>query len=903
MRDWKPEIRAQLEALNLPPARELEIVEEIAQHLEERFTELVAAGASEQEAQQRVLAELGRDQLLAQGLRNVERGSHRNLVVLGAEKTNRLDNLWRDIGYGWRMLTKQRGFTAIAALTLALGIGANTSIFSVMNKFLLRPLPVEEPSQVVALNNGEIPIFSYANYRDLRDRGDATTDLIAYEPVPASLSSGGINDRVWGYLVSGNYFSVLGARAVLGRLISIDDDREVGAHQVAVISYSCWQRRFGGERSVVGRDVLVNGLPFTIIGVAPQDFIGLELSYVPEVWFPLTMQNGFKPIMPGPAKGSRAWLEDRSVLSVFVAGRLKPGVTVAKAESELQGVAANLAKEYPRENEGMSIRLSRPGVWGGSVRGWLLGFSGVLMGVAGLVLLLVCTNLANLLLARGVDRRKEIAVRLSLGARRGRVVQQLLTESFLLSLLGGALGLVMAFWLVHLPAKFSPSLPISLALDIDWRVLSFSLAITFVTCAVFGLLPALQATRPDLVRGLKDETVLSGFRRSRLRGVLVVAQVALSLVLMISAGLVLRGLMRTQDSDFGFNPRHAVKMSVDLDLQGYDRERGKLFQQQILDRVRSLSGVEAAGVGNFIPPDPHVMTAPILIEGQPPPRAGETSRCGTASISPGYFQALGMRLVRGRDFLERDDESSVRVAVVNESLARRSWPGEDALGKRFTLSGRDDAPIQVIGIVRDAKYRRLGEESMPFAFLPLKQSYSGLATLIIRTSNRESLVIAASREVFHQSDPHLPVFDIRTMSQHVRSALLPTLMAASMLGVFGALSLVLAAIGIFGVTSYTVSQRTHEIGVRMALGARRGDVLGLLLKDGMSLVSMGIALGLAGAAVLARLMSTLLSGVSATDVTTFAGISLVLIAVSLFACWLPANRASRIDPMEALRYE
>jgi predicted permease len=902
MRDWKPEIRAQLEALNLPPARELEIVEEIAQHLEERFTELVAAGASEQEAQGLVLAELGQD-LLARGLRTVERSSHSNPLILGAEKANRWDNLWRDIGYGWRMLTKHRGFTAIAALTLALGIGANTSIFSVMNKFLLRPLPIEEPSQVVALNNTEIPIFSYANYRDLRERSGATTDLIAYEPVPASLSSGGINDRVWGYLVSGNYFSALGARAVLGRLISTDDDREIGAHQVAVISYSCWQRRFGADRTVVGREVLVNRLPFTIIGVAPQDFIGLELSYVPEMWFPLTMQNGFKPIMPGPAKGSRAWFEDRSVLSVFVAGRLKPGVTVAKAETQLKEIAANLAKGYPRENEGMNIRLSRPGVWGGSVRGWLLGFSGVLMGVAGLVLLLVCTNLANLLLARGVDRRKEIAVRLSLGARRERVVQQLLTESLLLSLLGGALGLVLAFWLVHLPAKFRPSLPISLALDIDWRVLSFSLAITFVTCAVFGLLPALQATNPGLVSGLKDETVLSSYHRSRLRGGLVVAQVALSLVLMISAGLVLRGLVRTQDADFGFNPRHAVKMSVDLDLQGYNRERGQLFQQQIVDRVRSLSGVEAAGVGNFIPPDPHVMTAPILIEGQPPPVPGETARCGTASISPGYFQALGMRVVRGRDFLEGDDESSVRVAVVNEFMARRSWPGEDALGKRFTLSGRDDAPIQVIGIVRDAKYRRLGEESMPFAFLPLKQSYSGLITLVVRASTAESLVIAASRDMFHQSDPHLPVFDIRTMSQHVRSALLPALMAASMLGIFGALSLVLAATGIFGVTSYSVSQRTHEIGVRMALGARRADVLGLLLKDGMSLVSLGVALGLAGAAALARMMSTLLSGVSATDVTTFAGISLVLIAVSLLACWLPANRATRIDPMEALRYE
>jgi putative ABC transport system permease protein len=482
-------------------------------------------------------------------------------------------------------------------------------------------------------------------------------------------------------------------------------------------------------------------------------------------------------------------------------------------------------------------------------------------------------------------------------------VRQLLTETLLLSLLGGALGLLLAFGLVRLPSRFTPSLPISLAVDIDWRVLSFSLAITFVTSAVFGLLPALQTTRPDLVRGLKDETVLLGYRRSRLRGALVVAQVALSLVLMISAGLVLRGLGRLQDADFGFNPQQAVKLSVDLDLQGYDRDRGKLFQQQILDRVRVLPGVEAAGVGNFVPPDPHIMTATIVIEGQTPPGRGETSRCGTASVSPGYFQAMGMRLVRGRDILNGDDEKSVRVAVINETLARRSWPGEDALGKRFTLSGRDDTPIQVVGIVRDAKYRRLAEEPMAFAFLPLRQSYSGLTTLVVRTSSQEALAIAASREAFHQLDPHLPVFDVRTLSQHVRSALLAALVAAAMLGGFGALSLVLAATGIFGVTSYTVSQRTHEIGVRMALGAERGDVLNLLLREGMALVLLGIALGLAGAVALARLMSNLLSGVSATDVTTFAGISLALIAVSLFACWLPANRATRIDPMEALRYE
>jgi predicted permease len=461
----------------------------------------------------------------------------------------------------------------------------------------------------------------------------------------------------------------------------------------------------------------------------------------------------------------------------------------------------------------------------------------------------------------------------------------------------------LAFWLVHLPGRLTPSLPLSLTLDIDWRVLSFSLVITFVTNAVFGLLPALQATKPDVVSGLKDESMLSSYRRSRLRSALVVAQVSISLVLMTSAGLVLRGLTRMQQADFGFSPRSAFKMSADLDLQGYDRSRGLLFQRELLDKMRVLPGVEAAGIGNFVPTDPHVMSAPMLIEGQPIPKPGETPRCGTAAASPGYFQALGMRLIRGRDFAATDDEKSVRVAVINETLAHRYWPGTDPLGKRFTLSGRDDAPIQVIGIVRDAKYRRLAEEPMPFAFLPTQQSYSGLTTLVTRTVGEEAQVIAASREVFRQLDPHLPIFDVQTMSQHVRSALLPVLVAASMLGSFGALSLVLAATGIFGVTSYTVSRRTHEIGVRMALGAQRGDVVSLLLREGMKSVSLGIALGLAGAVALARMLSTQLTGVSPADVTTFAGVSIGLVAVSVVACWLPANRATRIDPMEALRYE
>jgi hypothetical protein len=380
MFDWKKQIGAHLAGLNLAPTRESEIVEELSQHLEDRFEELLAKGIPEEEARRSVLEELKGGNLLAQELQRLERPIRREPVELGAEKGNRLEGFYRDIGYGSRMLRKSSGFTVVAVLTLALGIGANTFIFSVMNKFLVRPLPVDEPARVVSLNNGPrkgqgSPVFSYANYRDLRDHSDVTTGLLAYEPVPASLNSDGINERVWGYLVSGNYFSVLGAQPALGRLILPEDDREVGAHPVAVISHRCWQQRFGGDPRLVGRGVLINGRTFTIIGVAPPDFVGLELSYVPEIWFPMMMQNEFRPLMPGPAKGSKAWLEDRKVMSVWIAGRLKPRVTVAQAEAALNAVASQLARDYPDEDQEMSITLSRPGVWGGMGRNCRIGFA------------------------------------------------------------------------------------------------------------------------------------------------------------------------------------------------------------------------------------------------------------------------------------------------------------------------------------------------------------------------------------------------------------------------------------------------------------------------------------------------------------------------------------------------
>jgi len=821
--------------------------------------------------------------------------------------------MFQDLRYGYRIFLKNRVLTVVAIITLGIGIGANTAIFSLVNKVLLRPLPVvAEQERVFAVNHTTkrgwvFSTFSYPNYRDLRDRNDVMAGLIAYEFAPANLSYDGINERVWGYLVSGNYFETLGARAAIGRLISPEEDRLPGEHPVVVISHRCWQQRFGGDPSVVGRELIVNGRNFTVIGVAPAQFIGLEVTYVPEVWFPLMMRSDIRRSAAMPKEPGKSWLEDREGGYLFVAGRLKPGVSPAQAEDALKTIAAQLAREHPNENEGKTIELSTPGLFGEVGRRPVMGFSGVLMGVVALVLLLVCTNLANLLLARAMDRRKEIAVRLALGASRLRVVRQLLTESLLLSMCGGALGWWIAFQLTGAAGEFRAPMGLSTELNMDGRVLAFAVAITFLTSAVFGLLPALQATRPELVPALKDEALSLGYRRSWLRGAMVVAQVALSLVLMISAGLMLRGLRRSQYINLGFNPQHAVKLSVNLDLQGYDRERGKQFQRQILERVRALPGVRSAGVGNYVPPDLHVAVLQVKIEGRPEARGGEAPLAGAASASPGYFQALGARLLAGRDFTEQDDERSLRVAVVNETFARSFWPEQNlldaAIGKRFSLPDRGDFLIQVVGIVEDGKYRSLSEASRPFVFTPLKQSYNGLTTLVARTSVEEANTIAAIHGELRQLDPHLPVYDAKTLTEHLQLPLLPARITASMLGGFGALSLFLAAVGVFGVMSYIVSRRTHEIGIRLALGAQKGPVLGMLLRQGMAPVALGVALGLIGALALTRMMSSLLFGVSPTDPPTFAGVTTLLVIVATLACYLPARRAMKVHLVVSLRHE
>jgi macrolide transport system ATP-binding/permease protein len=815
------------------------------------------------------------------------------------------DEMMQDLRYGVRMLVKRPGFTLVAVLSLALGIGANTAIFSLINTLLLRPLPIRQPEQLVAINNvgenrGLFSNFSYLNYQDMRARNEVLSDMFAYRILPLSLSHDGINERLWGYQVSGNYFAALGVQPALGRFISADDDRMPGAHPVVVISHKYWQQSFGSAPDTVGKEIIVNGSRYTIIGIAPQGFLGTEIASAAELWFPLAMQAQLD-------MGSN-WLDKRGAEVLFVQGRLKPGVSTTQAQTALNLIAMQLEREYPDENKGKRITLSPPGLFGNTMRGNLLGFAGLLMLIVGMVLLLACINLANLLLARATERRREIAVRLALGASRFRLIRQLLTESLLLACAGGLLGLLPALWLVNLLKAFKlpPNIPVVFAIQIDYRVYLFTFLLSLVTGVLFGLLPAWQATKAELVPALKEEGRFSqqgrSIRGTWLKSSLIVLQVALSLVLLVGGGLMVRALQQANNLKLGFEPQHAAEISFNLRLQGYDSAQGKEFQKRLLERVNALPGLQAAGLSDLLPVDLHFSRAGVYLDGQVPERNARVPSALFNLASPGYFQAMGTRLLQGRDFTAQDDEQAMQVAIINESFAHRFFPGENPLGKQFRL-GRADAPkVQVIGVVEDGKYANLSEDARPYVARPLWQSPLGSTSVVVRTTGDLPGLSAAIRREIQQLDAHLPV-STSTLVEKLSLPLLPARMVASILGGFGLLALALAAIGIYGVMSYAVAQRTHEIGVRMALGAQKADVLKLVIGQGMTLTLIGIGLGLAAAFVLTRLMKSLLFGVSATDPLTFVGIASVLAFVTLLACYLPARRATEVDPLVALRHE
>jgi len=808
--------------------------------------------------------------------------------------------LRQDIRFGWRQLLKHPGFTGVAILSMALGIGANTAIFSLVDTVLLRPLPVREPSQLIAVdgqlrNVTDFTLQSYLNYKDYRDRNTVFSGLLAYRFVVASLSHNGVNERSWGFDVSGNYFDVLGVKPSLGRGFRPEEDQTQNQHPVVILSHACWQKRFAGDPSIIGRKILLNTHPFTVVGVGPAGFVGTEVAFAPEFWVPLMMA---KQIEPGST-----WLDMRESDNLFVIGRLKPGVTVEQAKAQLDTLTGRMAEEHPKENAGRSVRLMPPGLFIPDIRNSIFAFSGLLAVVGALVLLLACVNLANLLLARATERRKEIGIRLAIGASRSRLVRQLLTESIMLSFAGGAVGLLLATWTNHLVSSIRLPTDIALLFDlrIDWRVLIFTLALSILTGMAFSLIPALQASKPELVPALKDESSMAGFRRSRLRNGLVIVQVALSLVLLISAGLIVRSLQAAQRMRPGFNPQNAVALSFDLGLQGYDDVKGRAFYDRMMERAKAIPGVRSVAATDVLPLSLDYSSNTIYIEGQPVRSRSDLPLAIPYSVSPRFFETMGMTL-RGRDFLPNENKKESRVALVNETFARRFLPGQNPIGKRYNHSGPTDPFWEIVGVVPDGKYNTLGEEPKAVVYRPLRY-FDSQFTLVARTEGDPRTVLAALRRGVQELDPTLPIYDAKTLTEHMNIPLFPAKMAAGVLASFGLLALILAAVGIYGVMSYVVVGRTREIGLRMALGAQASDVLRLVLRQGMLLAFIGTAIGLVIGLGGTRLLKTLLYGVNAADPMTFAAVTLLLGSVTLLACWLPAHRATRVDPMIALRTE
>jgi predicted permease len=814
-----------------------------------------------------------------------------------------MQNFLQDLRYGIRMMARTPAFTLIAILTLGLGIGANATIFSWLNAVLLDPLPgVDAPHELLSVHGTSraqpVISLSYPDFADYRDRNASFAGILAAEESAVSLRAGDAPpERVWAQFVSGNFFDVLGVRALHGRTFLPDEDKTPGTHPVAVISASLWQRRFGSDPNILGAPVTINSRAFTIIGVAPPDFSGSETALRFDVWIPMMMVDTFAPGQNRLQSRGNRWFSGLA--------RLKRGVTLAQAQAEMNGLAQRLAREYPVNDEGIGVTMSPLWKAPRSAQDILGPVLMLMMGVVGVVLLIACANVANLLLARATGRRKEIAVRLAMGAGRARLVRQLLTESTMLALLGGVVGVLIAFWTAGLLMLMVPptELPVAMDLRVDPRVLAFTFGVALLTGLIFGLAPALQSTRADLVTALKDEasSVAGGRSKGWLRNSLVVAQVSLSLVLLIAAGLFLRSLRAVHTFDLGFNPQNVLLVATDLFPNGYDSTKGRQFYEELLRRVEQLPGVRAVTLARRVPLGfGGTSSTSIRVEGYEPAK-DEQVWSYLYNVAPNYLRTMEIPLMGGREFTLDDRRESPAVAVINETLAARYWKDADPIGRRFHFG--DEQWVTVVGIARDAKYRTLNEKPSPMIYLPVLQFYRSDLNLHVRTEGDPAGYTAAVQNEIRAMDPNLPVFNIRTMEANIRAASFQQRMASGLLGVFGLLALGLAAVGIYGVISYSVSQRTREMGIRIALGAQRRDILRLILGQGLRLTVVGLVIGLGAAFGVSRFMASLLFGVSTTDVVTFAVLPLLLAGVAMLACWVPARRATRIDPIRALRYE
>jgi predicted permease len=815
-----------------------------------------------------------------------------------------MQTLWQDLRYGARMLWKRPGFTVAVSLTLALGIGANTAIFGVVDRLLVRLLPVNEPARLVNLigrdeKGEEDTSFSYPIYKDYRDQNEVFAGLLAYGETAMNLNEGGQPERVMGVLVSGNYFDALGVTPALGRAFLPEEDRTPGAHPVAVVSYGLWSRRFGADPKLVGRAITLNTQSFTVIGVAPAEFHGVRRGLSPDVYLPIQM------IMQAWPARRPDDLNNRNFSWLNLMGRLKPGVTREQAQTAMSALSSRIMQVHPNTWPLIALKDGSQGETGeiSDLRTPLK----LLMATVALVLLIACVNVANLSLARAQTRGREMAVRLAMGASRYRLIRQLLTESLLLSLMGGLLGLFLAVWLTDVLAAYSPPMGGSMPLldaRLDWRVLAFAATLSLVTGLLFGLVPAWRSSKPNLTVALKEESGAAGAGRIRGRGALISAQIALSLVVLVCAGLCMRSLLALQRIDAGFETAKVLVMGLDLSLNGYKEEPGRQFYANLLERVSALPGVEAASLARIVPLTGSGMRITVGIEGYTP-TDDKPINIDMNIVGPRYCATMKLPLVAGREFTANDNAAAPPVVIINEAAARTYWPNQNSLGKRLIIGGPREKPqsAEIIGVTGASRYRRLTEAFRPGMLLPAAQNYFPDLSLHLRSAGDPASLIESARRELRALDPQLPATNIRTLEDQRRNSLYSERVTALLLSAFGALALSLAALGIYGVMAYSVAQRTREFGIRMALGARAGDVLRLMLIQGARLIGAGVALGLAGAFAATRLIRSFLYQVSSADPMAFVSAALLGAAVALLACYIPARRATQVDPMIALRYE
>jgi predicted permease len=889
---WLNIFSARLRALLGREAILRDIDEELRLHIEMETESNVRRGMSHSEAKRAALLSFGN----YDGARD---------AAYGVRGGGLMETLLQDIRYGARVLARHKGFTAVAVITLALGIGANTAIFSVVNELLLRPLPYRDAERVVMLwevtpEGRHQNTTSRKNFLAWREQSKSFETIAAFSDQRANLTGAGDPEEVSTQMASSGLFNVLGVDAVVGRTFT-KDDIEPGAPRVAVLGYGLWQRRFGGDRGVVGRPITLSGEPYTVIGVVPANFQWHIRSRSgtgkpAEVWTLLTM-----PASQADAVG--AW--HGRFLSVV--GRLKPGVSREQADAELKTIEARISEDDPQYSKGYSAEVIhvreqlvgnvRPALW-------------LLLGAVGFVLLIACANVANLLLARAASREKEIALRTALGARRTRIVRQLLTESLLLALLGGLGGLALAWWGIQALVAISPRDLVNLqSVGLNLTVLWWTLAVVVVTGILFGFVPALEATRVDLNDTLKEGGKGASGQRARsrgLRGALVVAEVALALVLLVGAGLLVKSFARMRNIETGFRTDNILTMVVRLPEAKYNEDPKVVgFFRQTLERVRAIPGVRSVGIVNYLPLYGGLGSATgFAVEGRPAPPPGEEPSTNVRVSDAGYFGTIGIPVLRGRNFTEVEDAQARHVVIVSESFARKYFPGEDPVGKRVAVEMFDKpTPTEIVGVVGDVRYDSLTDAAEPTVYFPHPELTYSFMTLVIHADGDPTQLTPAIRREISGIDPDQPISDVRTMTQVMAETVGRARFSTLLFGIFAGLATLLAAVGIFGVMNYSVTLRTREIGLRMALGAQPARVLVLVLRQGLVLTLVGVGLGLAVSLALTRVMSSLLFGVDATDPATFAAIVPLLTTVSLIACYIPARRATRIDPLVALRYE